>query len=779
MDGVNVRSVDSAGEPARTMPAVDLTNCDREPIHIPGSIQPHGVLIAFVEPALTIVSASANCAEVLGVAAERLTGDTLAAWFAVDDLERVREPGASDGLAGLAALPLTTSFGGATRHWTAVVHRHAGLAILELEPVNPPRSGPSTLLLVSAAARHLASSDDFVASCRIVAEQVRRVTGFDRVKVYRFATDWSGEVLAESRDDAMPSYLGLHFPATDIPVQARALYQSNPVRLISDVHYVPAPLRPDRDPATGGPIDLRFSTLRSVSPIHLEYLRNMGVGASMSASILRNGQLWGLIACHHRTPLIVDFERRQACALIAQLLAARLDAQQRMARANRGVRVESLRARVLQALADGESLDEAIEGSCDAWMALVDADGFALLRSDRVVAAGRTPPAAFLHDLAAWLATRPEADHFATDRLVREFDAAAAGGEPPGGVLAVPLSRSDGSFLLWFRPEQVRSVTWAGRPDKVEAARVDRIGPRHSFDAWTETVRGRSLAWSGQDVAAALQLRELLLELSVRERNELERRNVKLLLGARELETFIYVASHDIKEPLRQMEMLASLLREHVRDDVGADVEAEVGEYFREFKTVATRLRALTDQLAGYAKLGRADVRFLPVVLDELLEEVLVDFQPRLDAVEATWTVDGPLPTVLGEREQLHQVFANLIGNAIKYRAADRPLAIRVSARTSPDGHGDAGAGDASARMQMTRIAIADNGIGFDPKYGDKIFEAFWRLHSRDRYEGSGIGLAICRRIVERHRGRIDADARVDAGATFAFTLPLQVADQS
>lgn len=749
---------------ATTRETVDLTNCDREPIHIPGSIQPHGVLLAFVEPSLEIVAASGNGAQAFGVPAEGLVGRTLGAIIAADDVARVVAHRAEEGRSGLDAFPLRTTGDGAARTWTALVHRHEGLGILELEPVNAPAPGPSTLLRVGAAAQKLQDGRDLVESCAIVAEQVRDITGFDRVKIYRFAADWSGEVLAEARDDAMPSYLGLHFPASDIPAQARALYASNPVRLIADVHYRPAPVLPDRNPATGGPIDLRFATLRSVSPIHLEYLRNMGVGASMSASILRNGRLWGLIACHHRSSLLVDFERRQACALLAQLLAARLDAQERVERARRSVHVEGLRAGMLRAASDGRSVPEAIEAHGARWMSLIGATGFALVRPGQIVVAGRAPEARFLERLTHWLAASSGGEPVVLDRLGAVHAPAVAHAAIASGVLAVPLSRAESSFLLWFRPEQRLTVTWAGRPEKIERA-VDEgkvLDPRQSFDAWSEEVRGRALPWTEQDVAAALQLREMVLDLTVREKDVLERQNVRLAISARELETFIYVASHDIKEPLRQMEMLTSLLREFIRPDA----EVETSDYFREFGVVANRLRILTDELAEYAKLGRSEPGLQPVILDDLLEEVGAALQPQVDAAQGRLEIDR-LPVVLGERAQLHQVFANLVGNAIKYRDPERPIVVRVTASRHA-----APADDALARP-MARITVADNGIGFDPKYGEKVFEAFWRLHSRDRYEGSGIGLAICRRIVERHGGRIEAVAEAGRGATFTFTLPL------
>ncbi len=747
---------------------VDLSNCDREPIHIPGSIQPHGALVAFVLASMEIVSAGANTDALLGIAAEALCGESLAVLLDANDLANVAARIATTNADTLDAFPVEAGVAGRRVRWTALVHRGDGLGILELEPIDPPRVGPSTLLLLGTAARALQAARDQNAACQVVATAVREIITFDRVKIYRFATDWSGEVLAEARDDAMASYLGLHFPASDIPSQARALYESNPVRLIADVGYRPAPLVPDRNPVDGGPIDLRFATLRSVSPIHVEYLRNMGVGASMSGSILRNGALWGLIACHHRTPLTVDFERRQACALLAQLLAAQLDTLERVERARRSGRVEALRSELLSAAVAGDSVTEALGRHELEWMRLVGATGFAMTRPDRIVHGGVVPDAAFLRLLTDHLSNASDADSVAIDRLGTVMPEARAVATYASGLLAVPLSRSDGSYLLWFRPEQRQTVTWAGEPVKPRKAgwrpEEVRLYPRTSFQAWTEEVRGRSIVWSGEDVAAALQLREVMFDLFVREKDELERQNIRLAMGARDLETFLYVASHDIKEPLRQMEMLSSLLREHVSAPIGDEAE----KYFRDFTALATHLRKLTDELATYAKLGRHAPAPGPVRVGEVVAEVTAQFDTALATVGGTIHA-GPLPTVLCERTQLHQVFVNLVGNAIKYRAPYRALHIRITGSTDaasedPD--------DIAAPRRMAKIVVADNGIGFDPKYDDRVFEPFLRLHSMDRYEGNGIGLAICRRIVERYRGRIAAHGSTETGATFTLVLP-------
>jgi light-regulated signal transduction histidine kinase (bacteriophytochrome) len=291
-----------------------------------------------------------------------------------------------------------------------------------------------------------------------------------------------------------------------------------------------------------------------------------------------------------------------------------------------------------------------------------------------------------------------------------------------------------------------------------------RLRPRHSFVAWSEEVRLRSAPWTSSSLATAVESRELVLELTTGQRGLLERRNLQLVRSNQELETFIYVASHDIKEPLRQMEMLADMLR----NCATVETRAEADQYLVEFRRLGKRLRKLTNELADYAKLSRSENEFSPVDLGEVVEEVIALLRDAIDRVGGTIIADS-LPIVNGERFQLHQVFLNLVGNALKYRHPSRPLRIVISEGMRQGRESIGGFTESAAKV---RVTVEDNGIGFDPKYSESVFDAFMRLHSRDHFEGSGLGLAICRRIAERHGGRLEAMAEPNVGASFTLILP-------
>ncbi|CAL8977918.1 Phytochrome-like protein cph1 [Rhodoplanes serenus] len=753
--------------------AVDLTSCDREPIHVPGHVQPHGVLLAFVEPELRAVAVSASVAALAGWPPDAVLGAPLAAHLSEAGVAQIVAALAHDDLATLNPLPVGLRTTAGERDCDAILHRHDGLTILELEPRDDlPRPSGTFFRGIRAAIRRLQTAGDLHEACAVAAGEVRRITGFDRVKIYRFAPDWSGQVIAEDRVDTIPSLFDFRFPASDIPAQSRALYTANPVRIIPDIGYRPSPLVPNRNPRTGAPIDLSHAVLRSVSPVHIEYMVNMAVHGAMSISIVRDGRLWGLISCHNTLPRFVSFEVRQACELIAQVLTWQIAVLEEAAISRHSVRVRTIQQRLLHELGGRRELHAGLLRGGDEMLALMDATGFALSGPDGSTSYGQTPTPAAIAALVDWLVRRESRDVFETDCIAAVDPAFAPEPEKVSGVLAVPLGRASASFMLWFRPEVAQTVTWGGDPHK--PVRIgplgERLQTRASFAAWREVVRGRARPWQPHEVVAAGEIRDLVVDVILSKAEELEGVNRQLARSNDELESFAYVASHDLKEPLRHIEAFAGLLKEGLPPDPEGRLGAMVGG----IETSSRRLRALINDLAEYSRVGRQARPLAPVALDEVLADVLTDLRPVLEETGATVTA-LPLPEILCDRSQIRQVLQNLVSNAVKYRHPDRRPMITLRSVTeagaaAPDGE-RAATGEPARRV---RISIEDNGIGFDEKYREQIFEPFQRLHGPDEYEGTGIGLAICRKIVQRHGGSITAASRPGAGSTFTVVLPLR-----
>ncbi|MGY1641479.1 SpoIIE family protein phosphatase [Geodermatophilus sp. SYSU D00703] len=504
---------------------IDLGNCEREPIHVPGSIQPRGVLLAVDEPDLVVVQASENLADLVGVDWRAALGRRLPDVLGMAAAEAIaRSASAFGDLRERNPVEVTLDVDGSPVPVDALLHRAAvgdttppaSVLVVELEPARGPRpfSFPNTYQAVRSTVGELNRASTLQELHDITAQAVRQLTGFDRVMVYRYDADHNGEVVAEAKAPGLNSFLGLHYPASDIPAQARALYEKNWIRLISDIDYVPARLQPAALPATGQPLDLTYSTLRSVSPVHVEYLQNMGVRASMSISLLRDERLWGLIACHHYSgPHAPPFATRAAAEFLGSTLSLRLVDRAEEDEVHRALQVRSTLAWLTAATLDEDRpLAETLLGS-PSLLDLLPADGVAVSLQGSTGHRGAPLPAGAADALAAWATGRPE-DVVASDSLRLEAPALVGAVGPACGVLVLPLP--EGQYVLWHRAEAVRTVDWGGDPhNKAIAAREGdeiRLSPRRSFERWRETVRDRAEPWTAQELAEATELRTHLLE---------------------------------------------------------------------------------------------------------------------------------------------------------------------------------------------------------------------------------------------------------------------------
>jgi light-regulated signal transduction histidine kinase (bacteriophytochrome) len=729
--------------------ALDLTSCDREPIRVPGSIQPHGVLFALDPETLEVLQASANAGNVLPDPAADPLGQRLNAALgpAAATLEAgLREAGATPRTLGALTLK------GRAVHASA--HRVAGLVLLELEEAAPGQDSLDELFPeIRAFIEALQAAPSFADLSALVVHQVREITGFDRVMAYRFDAAWNGTVVAEDRSGELPSYLDLRFPASDIPAQARELYRLNRLRLIPDAGYEAVPLRPPLDPRTGRPTDLGFAALRSVSPVHLEYMRNMGTGSSMSISVLRNGELWGLISCHSRGPHHVPPAARAACDLLGQIFALRIAAQEQLREAQDRVELQSVQSRLLAQMAAEENFVDGLLSDPDALLHLAGAGGAAVLLEDRCETVGQAPDPEDIRAIADWLA-RTGQKVVATDALPAAMPGAARFKACASGLLAISISQLHSGWVLWFRPEVVETVNWGGDPAKPATPAPDglRLHPRRSFEIWKETVRDRSLPWRASEIDTASDLRNAIVGIVLRKAEELADLAQELTRSNKELEAFSYSVSHDLRAPFRHIVGFAELLREAGPEPLGS----ERLRYLDIITEAAHGAGRLVDDLLSYSQMGRAAILSVNVDMNRLVAEVRRLLAPDWQGRDIDWRI-ADLPPVLGDPVMLRQAWQNLLGNAIKYTRKTPEARIEVSAETRPN-----------EIVYMAR----DNGVGFDMAYVGKLFGVFQRLHRVEEFEGTGIGLANVRRIAERHGGRVWAEGRKGEGATFFLALP-------
>ncbi len=733
----------------------DLSACEREPIQIPGSIQSHGALLALADPGGGIRYASENTAGLIGYGYERLTGRPPGDVFGASAralIDRLRQTRQSQP----AYMDTVDTANGRAFHLLA--HYHGGHHILELEPADsdPPVSLHFLYDLMTTFMERLRPITDPTQAMALAAREIRRATAFDRVLIYRFDDNWNGHVLAEDRDPDMPSYDDLWFPASDIPRQARELYRLNRVRLVADASAAPSSLL--ADPITGGnPLDLTYASLRSISPAHCEYLRNMGVRASMSASILRRDRrLWGLISCHHRTPRRAGYQVRAACDFLAQALSVHLEALEQHEELTGRIRLKSATTDLLAEMAKEEKFIDGLRKNGSRLLQFVPAPGAAVIYEGTSTLIGETPSEEVIARLVDELLVRGREGVFHTECLREKFPHLDAFRNCPPGVLAVSLSELHRSYVIWFRPEVITTVRWGGDPRKPAEPEPGgqgmRIDPRKSFEAWKETVRGRSRRWSAAEVEAAHDLRSAILTIVLRRAEELADLSEELQRSNRELEAFSYSVSHDLRAPFRHIVGYAQLLR----DSNAGRLDSRDQRYLEKIADSAQFAGTLVDNLLHFSQIGRTALRMRRVETNLLVEEVRRDAVIHLDSRRIIWRIE-PMPNVLADPILLRLVWQNLMENALKYTRTREETRIEIGAEV---------------REKETHFFIRDNGVGFDNAYRDKLFGIFQRLHRMEDYEGTGIGLANVRRIVARHGGRTWAEGEIDRGATFWFSLP-------
>ena len=715
------------------LPPPDLAQCADEPIRIPGAIQPHGWLIVLSAQG-SLLAYSANWPS--AGAARRTAGEL--------------PPMVLDSGEGPAAIGVVHVEG---QPLDGVAHRVGELTIVEFEPATP-NSG--TQAPIYSLARHflpqLQRAETLMEVADLAAREIKRLTGFGRTLVYRFDDEGHGEVLGETREADYDSYLGHRFPAADIPTQARELYRLNHIRLIPDARYVPVPLRGAEANWQPQSLDLSWATLRSVSPVHLEYMRNMGTLASMSVSIVVRGRLWGLISCHHHEPRNLDFQTRSACEHLGRLLSMQIAAREDNAEVATRLELRKLTLEIVSHLADSDGTLQRLVSEPVPLLRMAQASGAAVVLNEQIWTVGDTPAPAQIAALAHWIAARG-GESYVSDRLPESFAPAAEYVRTAAGVLAISISQIHRHLVLWFRPELVQTIQWAGDPRKELRYSDGRIHPRQSFDSWQEQVRGRSAPWLSAESSAASELRHALIGIVLRRAEEMAEVATELGRVNKELEAFSYTVSHDLRAPMRHIAGYVDL----VQDLEGKQLSERANRYLAHVKEAAAYAGHLVDALLDFSRMGRSSIKRSTVDTRILVSELIAEFNRQEPARRIEWQVEDPLPVLWADPFLLQVALRNLLGNAVKYTRNREVPRVRISPVSNPDGNG---------------LQVSDNGVGFQQKYVGKLFGVFQRLHQTEEFEGTGIGLASVRRIVERHGGAVWAQGEPDQGATFGFTLP-------
>lgn len=728
-----------------------LAECASEAIRIPGSIQPHGVLLTLSEPELIIQQISRNCAALLGQTAAALLQQPLALLSGATATEQVRQALLLNDLED--ANPLSLEIGG--QRFNGSLNRRDGVIILELEPLHDVTPDNTAILL--RALRRMQAASTLEDLYTVSVDEIRRLTGFDRVMIYRFQPAGHGQVISEALGGVLPGYLGQCFPASDIPAQARELYRLNWIRVIPDARYVPVPILPVLRPDTGLPLDLGFSVLRSVSPVHCQYLENMGVRASMSLSLLESDQLWGLITCAHPEPLLVNHSVRTMCAAIAQLLSVQITALQTRDEQRQREQKSRLITELTTAmrLADRGVLEGLLNHPAQL-LDLTEASGVAVLIEDRLQLFGECPTVEQVRALYLWVREQclASGEPLLTDHLQGLHGASARYSDVASGLLAFVLPKPVDNGVLWFRPQLRSSMKWSGNPDEHFSAGTDnRLQPRTSFALWEQQVEGRAREWSTADAYAVRELRRNAIE------NDLARQVLREHQAVRERDELVAVVSHDLRNPMTIIIMQCGMMQRLVAKDEGKHT-VRMSAALGTMEEATARMNTLIVDLLDKSKLdaGKYPLACRPLDVVDLLQEacsLLVTLTSHKN-IELNCSSSEGL-SIDADPQRLFQVLSNLLGNAIKF---------------TPSG----GRIDLSARQVDGKVLISvrDNGGGIHAVHLPHIFERYWSVRDGNP-NGSGLGLYICRSIVQAHGGELWAESEPGVGSVFTFSIPALV----
>ncbi|MCE6992250.1 ATP-binding protein [Dyadobacter sp. CY323] len=750
---------------------VNLTNCESEPIHIPGSIQPHGFLLGVENDTYRVEFCSENTQPYIGLSPDWLLGKSLSEIFPAeqaDDFGVYASASVID-----AAKPFVFTIDGTSFNTT--VHKSGQTIILELEPfpdgtLNLPNLYNQTRTFVSI----MEKATFLTGLCQEIAHETRIITGYDRVMIYKFDEDYNGEVIAESKREDLGSFSGQKYPHTDIPAQARELYIRNPLRMIADINYTPVPiLTIDKsEDKSNKSLDLSLSILRSVSPMHIEYCKNMGVGATLTISLLQNGKLWGLIACHHYSPKILPHYTRLSALLQGHFLTSQIAVREVAEEFELGQQVEKSLSDSLSLLHENENFIGAQHQS-ESLLNLANATGVVIFYNGVLYKSGLVPPDDELIRLLKFLSEKHLAHGIHTSSLPAIYPEGKSMTNYGAGIIYYSMSSGNHDGILWLRQERIEMVGWAGDPNKAMLPNKDglHLTPRKSFELWMEEVKDKSKPWRESELNAASRFsyalqKHINFQLIRAQEDKNRILNEELKTANKELANLNWISTHDLKEPLRKIQIFAS----KVLDREDPDLSSQVKDSVERMRFAAEKMQLLIEDILAYSKAGSMEKVFEQVDLNLVVKDILSELQDAINEKNAVIESD-PLPVLDAVPFQVRQLFINLISNAIKFTNPESAPEIHISACLVKGIE----IADEKARMNQSyhRISFRDNGSGFEQEYTTRIFDIFQRLHPAHKYPGTGIGLAICKKIMENHRGFIIARSEPGNGSVFHVYFPV------
>ncbi len=720
---------------------VDLTNCDKEPIHIIGKLQKRGYLVSCNLQNLNITRYSEHIGDIFDLNHIAFFEQPIHAIFEKIDIDiLVILDYLKEKKVVYQEVVINSS------KFTLIAHKNELEYIIELEP-NPIHIDPFEYQLqLSDIATQINEKDTLQDKCDYAASWIKQYLEYDRVMIYKFDADWNGSVIAESKENHLESWLGLHYPSTDIPQQARKLFLKQGVRIIDNVNSDPVSIL-SSEAMSEIPLDLSNSELRAVSPIHIEYLQNMKVGATLTAAIVINKSLWGLIACHHYSSRFINFYQRLSCKFLTQIFSTSILLDSKNTVLDQIKNSAKVRTILIDQITQEKDITLGLSRFEYTINDLTNATGAAIYIDNDLTLLGSCPEPARIKELLEFIKTSTPDIIYYTESLSEHFPIAKSYKSIASGVLCQFISKTKKDALIWFKPEVIQTVNWAGNPEKTVTVDKDhKLSPRKSFEKWSVEHEGKSEPWTDQEIAEVVSLHKNITDVIIEKYNEVRELNAKLKMAYEELESFSYSVSHDLRAPLRGIDGFAHIIKEEYfesLDDFGKD----------SIKTIidsVEKMNALIDDILEYSGLGKKQLQFRYFSLPKIVNEILPDLKKLYKNV--TIVISEDMPEIYGDRNITGLLMKNLLENAMKYSSKKEEPLVTIGSLTK------------------NTFFVKDNGIGFNMKHKKTIFGVFNRLVT-DEYKGSGIGLAIAKRVVDKHNGKIWVESLENKGSTFYFNL--------
>ena len=736
------------------------------PVHLIGLTQPHGVLIGLEASTFNIAHISDNAISHLGISAQTLIGQNLFELIEsstpIQHLQHSLETCSNYP----SYHPISISTPSETKQFDGLLHRIDNSILLELEPTHKQTAVELTSLQnqIQRSLSRLRSLDDITDFLQTATTEIQAITGFERVMVYRFDEHCAGSVIAEVKPPEKVSYLGLHYPATDIPTTVRQLYHQGLTRFIPDLRAPSVELVTAEQSFAQTPVDLRYAILRGVDPCCVEYHQNMGVTALLVIALVQGNRLWGLISCHHPTSKFLPYPVRSACVILGQLVAAEVAGKVDRKELNYLSSLQAIQANFIDSIAKATDFKQALIEPAPRLLEVVSAQGAAICLDQDITLIGETPCLEDIQALISWSLEKPSSEIFHTNCLVQVYPSAVNIQAVASGLIVLTISKVRRYLILWFRPEVLQTINWAGNPHESVREGQAILGPRTSFENWKETVRATALPWKSAELANALALKNAIVGIVLSKADELAQINLELERSNRELDSFAYAASHDLKEPLRGITNFSNLILRRYSESLDESAVKRLQTLVK----LAERMDRLIDALLRFSRLGQAELQQQPTDLNTLLSKVLETLHAGQNEDTSTIQIHIPrqLPAVKADSILLSEVFSNLLSNALKYTDQPQPsIEVGYLEPTDPkiaDG----------IEPNTCVIYVQDDGIGIHKRHFQNIFRLFKRLHERDSYGGgTGVGLTIAKKIIERHGGHIWVESTYGMGTTFYFVL--------